>query len=215
MVDTSGMDKPSCTDCKLRKPMLYIVTACALDHVKYLPDCNNSVMTLMKMLPFDVDYTVKIDEFGRGSAHIINEVISRVGNDDMFMILDADDFMLPNIVNLFHYIEDYDVVYGDRISIGKKTVVERAPEFNRKLLRKQNIIPGGCTLMRGSVLRKWPDIPHGQDWVFWRSINARFKHVPVMVWVRRSDTSTKASKIPVYRKLRRLYRNYKLRNEKI
>ena len=171
-VDTSGMDKISCLECEHREisPLatVHIITACSPRHLQYLEGCIESV----RNLPIEVNHIVEIDWEERGSAHIINRAFKQVKPYDWVALLDADDFLLPDWVTLLRYTSKYDVIYSKRYASTRLGFWEEGFE---------NVIPGGCTLVRGSILTEWPDVRHGQDAIFWAKIRKKHKTIITLV----------------------------------
>lgn len=196
--------------------MIRILTAYHKPHEKYLDGCIESVKKSFNgCAVHDVQY-----DWGRGKAWAMNTMFSRVKEDDIVGFLDADDFARPEMMwNLPEMILS-DVVYGDVMNCDKNHSHEvfKSQEFDKDAFKERNFIPYSGTLVNGWLLKKvsYPDLYHGNDWNFWWSLTQytdKFHYTGCTVAKRRTWTSYKRCNIPVYRKIKRLYYQWRVKQE--
>ena len=179
-----------------------VLTAFDHRHIKYLHTCINST---------GCTHLIRFDE-GKGKAYAMNDLLKQVHDNDWVAVLDADDIALPAMFDK----TDADVIYGDYIELetGKKVI---SKPFDFDGFKEQNFIPYSGTLIRGKFAKtQYPDIWHGNDWLWWwRMIHAgaKFEYLPGARSIRRIRTSYKRCRIPVYRKWKRLQNDKKVKKQ--
>ena len=191
--------------------MIRVITPYNKPHEKYLTSCEASVIQASYKL--DVFHDIQYD-WGKGQAWAIRRLLSRVNDDDIVCILDADDMAKSKMFKNIELLKVYDLVYGDVINMDKNgngNVYEAQP-MDLEVFKKKNIIPVSGVVAKGWLLKseEYPDLFHGKDWLFFHRLlkhSDKFHYEPGVVAIRRTWTSYKRCDIPVYRKFRRLYYN--------
>ena len=191
--------------------MIRVITPYNKPHEKYFTSCEASVIQTSYKL--DVFHDIQFD-WGKGQAWAIRKLLSRVNDNDIVCILDADDMAKSKMFKNIELLKDYDLVYGDVINMDKNgngNVYEAQP-MDLEVFKKKNIIPVSGVVAKGWLLKseEYPDLFHGKDWLFFHRLlkhSDKFHYEPGVVAIRRTWTSYKRCDIPVYRKLRRLYYN--------
>ena len=188
--------------------MIKILTACGIKHERYLESCINSVKDM------DCEHIYEVADDTK--AVIMNRLLKRVNNDDIVGVLDADDIAVYNWLNVD--FRNYDLVYGNVLNKNENgtMILREGGVFDKELFKTTNLIPYSGTLLKGWLAKSepYPDIPHGNDWLWWHRLlkhSDKFLYVPRICAIRRTWTSHKRCDIPVYRKVRRLYREYKVK----
>lgn len=195
--------------------MIRVITAYNGPHEKFLDDCKNSVDWYSVIRP-DLVHEIQFD-WGKGQAWAIRKLLSRVNDYDIVCIMDADDMATTKMFSNIQLLDKYDLVYGDVINVdqqGNRTYYKAQP-LDLKIFKKNNIIPVSGVVAKGWLLKReeYPDLFHGKDHLFWWKLlkhSDKFHYEPGVVAIRRTWTSYKRCDIPVYRKLRRLYYEFKL-----
>ena len=191
--------------------MIRVITPYNKPHQQFLDSCEVSVIQASYKL--DVRHEIQFD-WGKGQAWAIRRLLSRVNDDDIVCILDADDMAKSKMFKNIELLKDYDLVYGDVINMDKNgngNVYEAQP-MDLEVFKKKNIIPVSGVVAKGWLLKseEYPDLFHGKDWLFFHRLlkhSDKFHYEPGVVAIRRTWTSYKRCDIPVYRKFRRLYYN--------
>jgi len=194
--------------------MIKILTVYNDAHEKYLDTCISSVQNVFGT---EAEHLIQYD-WGKGQAWAVNQLLYGILDCDIIGFLDADDMACSAMKENVKHIGEYYVVYGDVRNYFNEnsysTYISQPMDF--ELFKKRNIIPVSGTLVFGEIakLGVYANIFHGKDWHFWWSLvphTKRFLYVPGVVAERRTWTSYKKCDIPVYRKLRRLYYNNKVK----
>ena len=191
-----------------------ILTACGLKHTEYLSECIQSTMNF-------AEHLYEIDNKQEGKAAIMDRLLRKVGNYDIVGVLDADDIATPEMFSehRLNLLNRYDVVYGDIQNVdeqGNKSLHPGRP-FDRSQLYRINIIPFSGVLINGwlAKLERYPIQKHVGDWLYWNALlkhSVKFRYEPGIVSIRKTWTSYYGgSKIPVYRKVKRLLRDHNAR----
>lgn len=196
--------------------MLKILTACSAEHEQYLQSCKDSVASLK----WQHEHLVSI---GDSPKHVhMNRLLKEVNNDDIVLMLDADDLIIGDINESLRAIKHSDLVYRDVLNENEDGSLEtyHSQPFDMEVFRHINFIPYSGTMLKGWLAKKadYPDLFHGNDWNYWWALlqySDKFYHLKGTFVKRRAWTSYKRCDIPVYRKLRRLYyqRQVKKQNE--
>lgn len=182
------------------KNNLKALSVYGISHVDLVNRCDNSV-------PSNVQFISKFD-YGKGKAHALNLLIADLNDDDICFLIDADDEATPLMFERTELMKDYEVVYGDSLN---GDVVYKSKPFDIELLKKENYIPYSSVMIRGSVLKNNPyptEVSYAADWLYWNRLaknGYKFHYEPSVVVMRDVSSSMFLSKIPVYRKLKRLY----------
>ena len=125
------------------------------------------------------------DAVNRGFRLAQGEVLAYQNGDDRY----ASPDVLARVVETFRVRPDLDVLYGDFRYVdegGRPLAVTRAPEFDRRALRRYNFIPPHSTFVRRRVVHDgdfWldPELRFAGDWEwFLRMAEAgrSFAHLP-------------------------------------
>jgi glycosyltransferase involved in cell wall biosynthesis len=141
------------------------------------------------------------DAVNRGFRLAQGEVLAYQNGDDRY----ASPDVLARVVETFRVRPDLDVLYGDFRYVdegGRPLAVTRAPEFDRRALRRYNFIPPHSTFVRRRVVHDgdfWldPELRFAGDWEwFLRMAEAgrSFAHLPaVLSEFRRHDEQATAT----------------------
>lgn len=194
--------------------MLRILTCCGIKHEKYLDSCKDSV----KQIPHPHEHLVATGD--ETKAVLMNRLLKQVNDDDIVIVLDADDVFIGNPSKSIRKLDTRDLVYRDVVNMdedGSEVYVKSRP-FDKELFKKKNFIPYSGVAMKGWLAKSepYPDLVHGNDWNFWWSLRQHstdWTYVQGTFVRRRTWTSHKRCDIPVYRKLRRLWREYLVKKE--
>ena len=193
---------------------LKIITACCEDHKRFLPELSKKIKISCGNAGVDYDHLI---DTGRGfPSEARNRLLEQVNDDDYVAFLDADDYPLWNWAEMIcRHLKVFNVVYGDYI-IKETKKIYYSQEFDYDEFLKNNFIPLSTVAMEGNIAKqvRFRPIYYGEDWVFLHEVykvTQDFFYIPLACIVRRVDTSINKSNIPVYRKLRRLYRKYKVK----
>lgn len=185
-----------------------VLTAYNEQHEKFLWECTQSV-------PDGFEHVIQYDE-GRGKAWAMNQMLQGIADDDVIVVCDADDRLMPIIEDLVWMLDRHDLVYGDVYEEDESGNVKiyRSRSFDINVFKTQNFIPFSGVMMWGWFAKKvtYPDCFPVEDWIWWHRLYqhsqnfgySNFVHATRRVW-----TSNVARNIPVYSKIRRLMRNYK------
>jgi len=190
--------------------MIKVLTACGNRHKEFIDSCLSSTNNM------DCVHILSIDEFDEGKGVVMNRMLSGVKDDDIVALLDADDTACEGWLDNVKYLKDYDLVYGNTLNYSPTTrELYRSRDFDKELFLKYNFIPYSGVIMKGWLAKQapYPNIVHGADYYWWHLLlqySDKFKYVDKIFCTRRTHTSYRSCNIPVYRKLRRLYREYKL-----
>ena len=193
---------------------LKIITACCEDHKRFLPELSKKIKISCDNA--GVDYDHLIDTGGGPTYEKRNRLLEFIEDTDYVAFLDADDYPLEWwAADICVKLRDHDVVYGDYIIKGAGRIYY-SQKFDYDEFLKNNFIPLSTIAMRGSIAKQVRFMPiyYAEDWVFMHEvykITQDFFYIPGANIVRRIDTSFNKSNIPGYRKLRRLYRKYKVK----
>jgi glycosyltransferase involved in cell wall biosynthesis len=125
------------------------------------------------------------DAVNRGFRMARGEVLAYQNGDDRYVSPDV----LSRVVALFRDRPDVDVVYGDYRQVdedGRLLAETRAPDFDRRTLRRYNFIPPHSTFVRRRIVHEqglWldPELRFAGDWEWFLRMaerDARFVHVP-------------------------------------
>ena len=199
-----------------------VITICSPAHEKFLKQLVAQVQLCSAMTAFDVSHKVLHDENWQGQSMFRNQLIQN-SNSDLIAFMDADDLPETNWLTKMvpeMFFHGYDVVYCDyrmEYKDGSKKNIYTQP-FDEARFRKVNFIPFSGSIIRTKIAQQceFPDQPHGNDWLFWWCVykcTKRFGYVSGLYVTRREWSSYKRSNVPVYRKLRRLWRDWKVRNQ--
>lgn len=186
--------------------MIRVLTAYNDRHAKYIEGCRQSVKAVFDDCVHHVQY-----DNNKGKAWAMNQMLTCVEDDDVVIVLDADDTLFGDVALAVASMREHDVIYGNVFEQrGLMVSLRESREFDYSLFKKKNFIPYSGTLVSGWIARrvKYPDIYHGNDWLWWHriyQISDRFKYSGLIHCTRSIGTSYKDCKIPVYRKLKRLY----------
>lgn len=190
--------------------MIKILTACGIKHIDYLKTCLRSTESM------DCEHIYEVAD--ESKAAIMNRLLKRVKDTDIVGVLDADDMAVRDWLNAANNLNKYDLIYGDVINNDKNGAVNRVngKRFNAEQFKTVNLIPYSGVLLRGWLAKSepYPDISHGNDWLWWHRLlkhSDKFIYVPRICAVRRTWTSHKRCDIPVYRKVKRLYLEHKVK----
>jgi hypothetical protein len=187
-----------------------VITAYNKQHEQYLESCQRSVRC-----KHDIQF-----DWGHGKAWAMNRLLERVDVNGTIVVLDADDTLNWNIIERnIALLDKYDVVYGDVVnfSMDGKEIYHSMP-FCPKTFKKKNFIPFSGTVINGWLAKfePYPDIFHGNDWLWWHLLlqhSSRFHYEPGIVANRRTWTSYKRCNLPVLRKIKRKYYDFKVRQK--
>jgi len=189
-----------------------VLTACGLKHEKYLDSCKESVAA--NSVPHE--HLVAIGDSMKGT--MMNRLLKEVDDNDIVCLLDADDLADPNWLDNAKYLDHYDLIYGDTWNINKDGSGERyvSKEFNWEEFQHKNFIPYSGVMLVGWLAKEvpYPNLVHAADWYYWHQLlqhSVHFGYIDKVFTTRRMWTGYRRSNIPVYRKLRRLYREYKVK----
>ena len=194
--------------------MIKILTACGNYHKPYLKSCSDS----LKNIRFDHRHFVAVGDYPK---HVhMDELSKHVSDNDIVIVLDADDLIINDIDESLRAMNGNDLVYRDVINEnedGSRETYVSQP-FDMEDFRRINFIPYSGTMIKGWLFKKevYPDLFHGNDWNFWWKLlqhTDKFKYVSGAIVKRRAWTSYKRCDIPVYRKLRRLYYQYQVKKQ--
>jgi len=189
-----------------------ILTACSIEHKKYLKSCLRSTHNQ------NCIHYYEIDKRREGKGVLMNRLLESVNDNDIVGVLDADDMAAPNWIERIGLMKTFDLVYGDTMNIKANDDGQRyvSRDFDKELFRKINFIPYSGTLIKGWLAKsvEYPNLVHAADWLYWHRLlqhSDSFHYAPGIVSIRRTWTSHRKCNIPVYRKIRRLYRDYKVK----
>ena len=170
---------------------------------------RNIAMLAIESIEQQVDYVIAgVDMERKGQAWMLNDLISRVGTE-WTLFLDADDLALANRVAVCRpYLEHSDLIYTDYVH--SKGIYKSAP-MDLERFHDVNFLPFPTVMVKTRIAKEIPFEScylGSHDWIWLHKVYdkyPRFTHVPVPTIFYNTGTSTYNSKIPVYRKLRRLY----------
>lgn len=195
--------------------MLKIITVSSPDHIKFIDSCKYKVKNAADYANIDYEHLIKIDYLKEGQSVFRNILLKQINDNDIICFMDADDYPSHFLFKNIKYLQTYDIIYGNYKFIESQEII-KSNIFNKELFLKKNFIPFSGSLVRGNVAKQaiFNNIKHGNDWHYWHQLvvkGFKFKYINEIFSHRRELTSYKRSNIPVYRKLRRLYRNYKVK----
>lgn len=193
--------------------MIKVLTACTEKHLPYLDECKQSVARSR------VAHTHIVSVGNESKATHMNRMLKSVSNDDIVAVMDADDKARPDWLENASFLGGFDLVYGDVVNNthdSHETIFSMP--FDKGVFKRKNFIPYSGVILKGWLAKSepYPEIVHGNDWLWWWRLlqhSDRFLYVPQVFCIRKTWTSHKRCNIPVYRKIRRLYRDYKVKQK--
>ena len=184
-----------------------------LDHYEYFLQSRQA----LESQNVDVYYRFDI-QAKKIKSQLFNEIYAIIRDQYEYLVLcDADDYSMQNRVQIsIQSLEDCDIVYGDSLEKNKTNRMQRknSKPFSPGV-RYTNPIIYSSVMVRTSVFDGLSDeIKYGEDWLTWNKLalkGARFKHISKILVTRLTHTSHFLSKVPVYRKFKRLAMTRKAR----
>lgn len=174
-------------------------------HEEYLPGAVDSCHGLPCRAIFDD---------GRGKWAMLNVAMGYV-KTEWVAFLDADDFLFKNAFS-YDVPENADLIYSDYVELDDNQDTRIVKADAEPDLNERNGIPWSTVACRAQIVRENPFIEEKSkalDWLWLASIQRKcnFHYIPVQRVVRRSYTSHFYSKVPVWRKAKRIYQNNKIK----
>jgi len=193
--------------------MLKIITPVGECHKHFLPYLSEKIRKSCARA--GIMYNHLIDEDKGFPSMARNRLLENINNDDYVAFIDADDYPCDAWAETISQFFDHDVIYGDYCSYENGDIY-RSQRFDYEKFKKVNFIGFSTVAMKGSIARqvRFQPIYYAEDWVFMHEVykvTQDFYYIPFMITVRRIDTSINRGVIPVYRKLKRLYRIHKVK----
>ncbi|HUV81527.1 MAG TPA: glycosyltransferase family A protein [archaeon] len=164
-------------------------------------------------------YVILSDYPQLGKRARLNEAIRKV-DTEWIAFNDADDMSLPDRFGMHEFwAKKYDLIYSDCYILSKTGVTyTRSRKFDRELLKKKNYIPFSSIIVRTELARMQrfeTDVEgNGEDWIWLNFIADRttrfyYRNWPTMIY---RDFKPPYGKIPVYRKIKRILWQNKVRS---
>lgn len=190
--------------------------------ISFTPKHRKFLQGAISSASSDVPVSVVPDDPRKGKWKRLNDLIKEI-NTEWVAMLDADDVCIFNrFLSVSSLLGTSDLIYTDYVSENKngeyRLVDSR--KFDYEVFKNKNFIPFSTVLVRTEICRQIPFIDsmgpgaRALDWVWMAKVYKdypRFTYVPVPTVIRRDYTSSFQSKIPVWRKLHRLYCNRRAR----
>lgn len=198
----------------MKSPTLKIITPCYEKHIGFLYGLSDKIRESCNVAGVYYDHLIDTNKCYPGLSR--NKLLDWIKDEDYVAFMDSDDYPLkPWAKEIYSCLKYHDVVYGDYIEheTGK---IHKSRVFDYELFLKQDFIPFSTVAMRGYIANKirFKPIQKAEDWVFLHEtykITKDFFYLAEPLVVRRTKTSINRSYIPIYRKLKRLYKDYKAR----
>ena len=177
------------------------------------------VKTAIDSITRQVDGVICIEDVNKiGQRKMLNNMISMV-KTDWILFLDADDEATPDRVKHCRpAMKNADLIYTGYACNNELCF---SMPFNLEEFKLNNFIPFSTIMVRTEIAKEVPFLedkkivaPASGDWIWLHMVHQKypnFLYVPKVTMVYGTELSTYKSKIPVYRKFRRLYRKYRHR----
>lgn len=188
---------------------MIVLTACSNEHKPYLWQLRHMLKRM------GVEHRVYVDEQRRGKPYCMNMLLNDLHKGEVIGFMDADDMPAEGWVTIEEKVryEKNKIYYGDWQAV-ENARYYRMQKWDWDSYKRSNYIPFSGVVMRSDNLVEYPDIWHGNDWLFWWRLILN-GHQPEYTGrlhaYRRTTTGYKRNNIPVYRKLKRLYYEKKIK----
>ena len=163
-------------------------------------------------------YVILPDYPNLGKCARLNAAIRKV-DTEWIAFNDADDMSTIERFDYLPLLAGIDLLYSDYLSLDKTgTTYIKSRKFDRELLKRKNYIPFSTIIVRTEIARQCSfniDVGgNGEDWLWINSvadITQRFTYIPFVTMIYRNHKPP-YGRIPVYRKIKRILWQNKVRS---